>query len=90
MSDKKPLSFGETPWDDLDKKEMLLCLKRMYSALRSCSSVLEMQMAGESEGRFWSVEGVGGKAVLKSREVLNSMPSDEDLEPCTVKDGSAK
>jgi hypothetical protein len=69
MDAPKELKWGETPWDNLSREELLLEIKRMYSALVSVKSALSMLSFPEGLPYF-SIRGTGGRALEKARQVL--------------------
>jgi hypothetical protein len=74
----KKLKWGQTPWDDMDKEELLLTIFKMYSAvvsLDSCLSTIRPNVPGHA---YWGTKGVGGRALEKSRQVLD--PIHESVE----------
>lgn len=74
----KQLEWGETPWDDLTKEELLREVQRMYCAVSSAYGVL-LEDAERNEGHpFWSNEGRGGRTLEMCRQSLAKL---EDYEP---------
>ena len=74
---KKNLKWGETPWDNMTREELLLEVRRMYSALRSLYSVVRVDAATRvhfgGNTRYYSETGVGGAALEKGRQVIESL-----------------
>lgn len=66
MSEQINLEWGETPWDNLTREELLREVQRYHSALESAASVMR-QLAFGSQLLFWS-EGPGGKALAKAEQ----------------------
>ena len=66
---KKQLAWGQTPWDDLDRDELLREVQRMASALQSANSVLSMISAAEPAHPFWT-RGTGARAAAKVEQAL--------------------
>ena len=66
-----PLAFGETPWDNLSKEELLLEVKRLYSAVVSLDSSLTM-CASMSRGDpyFHDRKSRGYRALRKGEQAL--------------------
>ena len=79
MSLKAELNWGETPWDALSKDELLMEVRRMYSTISSCASILEMNKAIGPNSPYWGDSGTGGMALNKVHEVLSSLPDDEHM-----------
>lgn len=68
MSDTKiSLEWGETPWDNLTREELLREVQRYHSAHASAYGVMR-QLAMGSPHPFWS-EGPGAKAMAKAEQV---------------------
>jgi hypothetical protein len=72
MSENEPkeLEWGETIWDDMTKEELLRECQRMYSALIATGSVVEMYKAHDPNSPYWSLQGVGGRALAKYEQVM--------------------
>ena len=78
------LSFGQTPWDNLSKEELLTEVQRMYSALNSAYTVLKMDkiradLTGDGT-EYYGPDGLGGAAYEKTRQIV------EDVETKFSKD----
>lgn len=65
----KKLEWGQTPWDNLTREELLREVQRMASALQSANSVLKMVEAVGSDHPFWT-EGTGARAAAKVNQAL--------------------
>ncbi len=77
----KELQWGETPWDNLTKEELLREVQRMYAALASLHSIIIMdletgRLLAEHDGRpdpgkspYWGTGGVGGAALEMCRQI---------------------
>lgn len=81
MSQRRDLKFGETPWDDMPREELLREVQRMYSALVSARGVLREAQRGEEHSPYWKKNvpdhrgvgggwGSGGEALLKVEQAL--------------------
>jgi hypothetical protein len=64
---KKDLVWGQTPFDDMSRDELLFEVRRMFSALGSCKSALAV-LASNDSSPYWSPDGTGGRA-LKMAEI---------------------
>lgn len=64
QKDYKKLKWGQTPFDKLSKKELLYLVKKMYSALNSVKSVLNIIKGNQSDSLFWK-EGSGYNVLEK-------------------------
>jgi len=73
MKKKKTLKWGETPWDNMTKDELLLEVRRMYSAMRSLYSVVKMDAGMSSNGAYFGKNGVGGNALEKGRQIIEPL-----------------
>lgn len=68
----KKLEWGETPWDDLTKGELLREVGRMFSALESAKSVLSIMKAlAREDDTFWGKQGSGGRALDRASQVID-------------------
>lgn len=67
---KTDLRWGETPWDDLPREELLRVTQRFYSALTAAHSVLRMHSDMSGQSPFWSTRGTGGRALAKTTQAL--------------------
>jgi len=66
----KHLQYGQTPWDNLSREELLLNVQRMYAALTAAHSVMNLCRHSETTG-FWDAKrGSGGKALALSAAVI--------------------
>jgi hypothetical protein len=65
----KELKWGQTPWDDLPREELLRHIQRLYSALESARSMFQINAHGGS-GRYWSSEGVPVEEQLRRPSML--------------------
>ena len=84
MSDRK-LEWGQTPWDDMTKRELLLEIWRMYSAIVALNCSLNMSKIGADRSPYWGIEGSGGIALEKARQILDPIHEhfdDEQMYHC--------
>lgn len=65
MSAKKHLEWGQTPWDNLSREELLQHVQRLYAAVDAAKGALGLMANG---GLFWSAEGTGGRALAKVQQ----------------------
>lgn len=63
----RSLQWGESPFDDLTRAELLRLVQAYHSALTATRSVLLMHA---QESPFWSFEGVGGRALAKANHLM--------------------
>lgn len=68
---KKTLKWGETPFDKMSREELLLEVKRMYSALLSVSSEFRSCSYSIINPYYFGKTGSGGCALEKARQVLD-------------------
>lgn len=59
------LRWGETPFDTLDRGELLRLVQAYHAAAVSANSVLKMCAAGQEGHPFWGPEGTGGQALAR-------------------------
>lgn len=83
---QKELKWGETPWDHLDKADLLRTVQRMYSAVLSLHSALSLCNHNDErsgyQGGYWGFDGTGGVALERGRQVLDPIHeeySEEDI-----------
>lgn len=79
------LDWGETPWDNLSRDELLREVQRMYQTISELTSVVEMirvndlMRAGlshdseEPPNPYWSKDGVGGKVLEMARQIIDPL-----------------
>lgn len=65
----KRFSWGESPFDDLTRGELLRLVQAYHSATVSSRSVLKMH-ANDAETGFWGPEGTGGRALQKANYLM--------------------
>lgn len=61
---KRKLNWGETPWDDLSREELLREVQKLYSALDAARSVMTIVSKSNPSG-FWRGTGSGRLAIEK-------------------------
>lgn len=66
----KELEWGETPWDNLSREELLREVQRMASALITAQSTIKMMRVGNETSTYWT-QGVGGSALHKIDQALH-------------------
>lgn len=67
------LKWGQTPWDDLSKEELLREVQRMYCALSGTYSILLQDQRDGANSLFYGYEGRGGRALEMARQALSRM-----------------
>jgi hypothetical protein len=92
MPEKKKLEWGQTPWDDLSREELLKTIWRMYMVIVELNSVTQMELdwqrqkAGfpsnslEIPNVYWGKSGFGGKALEMARQVLEPLENEYEDE----------
>jgi hypothetical protein len=73
MASIKKLKYGTTPWDKLSRDELLLEVRRQYSAIVSLNSCMRVMRVGHEDEPYWSRHGSGGHALAKSGEILDEL-----------------
>ncbi len=68
----RKLKWGQTPWDELPREDLLLQVQRLYSALNSTRSALKLTSHGQERSPFWSIVGTGGRALHKADQALDA------------------
>lgn len=75
------LKWGETPWDDLPREDLLREVQRMFSALESARNVLRiLKAAADPTSLFWSQQGSGGRALDHAEQVADALYAAYDAE----------
>lgn len=70
MDEGKSLNWGETPWDNLTREELLRHVQRLYCAADAARSILH-STAAMQWGAYWSQEGSGGRALQKTEQACD-------------------
>lgn len=71
MSDEeRQMNWGETPFDNLSKDELLRACQMLFSALGSVETVLRMTMCENPDSLFWANNSVGGATINKAQQAL--------------------
>lgn len=73
------MKWGQTPWDNMSRDELLREVQRMYSAIVSLNSALGLCAHGE-RGGYWGTNGTGGSALEKARQILEPLHERVDSE----------
>ncbi len=74
--DKIKLKWGQTPFDNLSREELLREVQRMFSALKSAKTVLSMAMLDNENSPYWDI----GIALEKVNQVVNGIYDKFDRE----------
>ena len=77
------LKWGETPFDDLTRAELLRLVQAYHSAATAARSALLM-LAEREPSEYWSIEGTGGRALAKVN-VLSKLAGEDDPDPASEK-----
>lgn len=72
MSKPKTLRWGETPWDNLSREELLREVQRMYAAVSAMYSALRITAHGQESG-YWGPSGTGGSAIEMGRQIVEPL-----------------
>jgi len=75
------LKWGETPFDDLTRGELLRLVQAYHSAVVSSQSVMAMQAQMAPSG-YWSGIGSGGRALAKCNELMK-LAGERDPDPAS-------
>jgi hypothetical protein len=70
MIKSKDLEWGQTPFDDLSRAELLRLVQAYHSALMSCNAVLHLAKGSNPLSRFWGSDGTGGRAITKAEALM--------------------
>lgn len=79
MAEPKRLAWGKSPFDDMDRDELLLWARRMYAACVSARSVMALSM-GPEPSSFWKEGGSGFDAMSKADMVVEEIERRFDSE----------
>lgn len=77
----RQLEWGQTPWDNMERQELLQEVWRMFAALRSCESILDNIKFFDERGSpspFWSQEGRGGAALEMAHQAMHATQEYDD------------
>lgn len=67
------LKWGQTPWDDLSKEELLREVQRMYCALSGAYGILQGDQQNSPNSLFYGYDGRGGRALEMARQALSRL-----------------
>lgn len=57
------LRYGETPWDNMTREELLLRVLKLYKAAESARSCLRIAQHHDPKSPYWGSDGSGGSAL---------------------------
>ena len=77
------LKWGETPFDDLTRAELLRLVQAYHSTVVAAQCVMKLA-AGPDVSSFWSFEGSGGRALAKANALMN-LAGENDKDPASEK-----
>lgn len=78
------LKWGETPFDDLTRAELLRLVQAYHCATVATSSALHMMKHHDPDSPYWSPEGTGGSA-LERADYLLTLAGENDPDPASEK-----
>ena len=70
--------WGETPFDDMDREELLRTAQRLWSGMVSARSCLRVFRAIDESSPYWCPQGAGGRALAKMDEVHEALSPDDE------------
>jgi hypothetical protein len=76
----RSLKWGETPFDDLNRGELLRLVQAYHSAVVSSQSVMAIQAEMSGASRYWMADGSGGRALAKCNELMK-LAGERDPDP---------
>lgn len=79
----RKLEWGETPFDDLTRPELLRLVQAYHSATVAAHSVMAIQ-AEMAPQPYWADEGSGGRALRKAKHLL-TLAGENDSDPAGEK-----
>ncbi len=77
------LKWGETPFDNLSRGELLRLVQAYHSAVVSAQSVMQIQ-AEQSASAYWMFSGSGGRALTKGNALMR-LAGEQDRDPAGEK-----
>jgi hypothetical protein len=69
----KDLEWGQTPWDDLSRDDLLREVRRMYAAIVALETVAKLCRVSDEASPFWSMRGTGGRGLEHARQILQPL-----------------
>lgn len=79
----RKLEWGETPFDDLSRAELLRLVQAYHSATVAARSVMAT-MAEMTPSSYWGTEGSGGRALAKANHLMR-LAGEDDPDPASEK-----
>jgi hypothetical protein len=73
---KRVLEWGETPWDDMPREQLIRETQRMYAALVAAHGPLAMIKYSDPTSPFWGRGGTGGDALTMVKQALAPYPDE--------------
>lgn len=80
MPRRKKLKWGETPFDKMNRDELVRFAQASYAALESTRSCLAMSKHPNDTSLYWGKEGSGGRALFQADAVINEVQAKFDSE----------
>lgn len=81
---KQRLEWGQTPWDNMTKEQLLVEIWRMWETVSALNSICSMQRLVDtrhnSNNVYWGTDGVGGASMEMARQVITSVTDRFDSE----------
>jgi hypothetical protein len=69
---KKELKWGQTPFDELCRDELLRQCQRMFAATQSLTTALGFCKINAPGSPYWGTKGTGGTALEKGKQALEA------------------
>lgn len=70
---QRELRWGETPWDELPREDLLREVQRMYAAIVSLDSCMQIQRCSSPHSPYWTKGGSGFHALEEARMILEPL-----------------
>ncbi|MCB0257355.1 MAG: hypothetical protein KDI55_26840 [Anaerolineae bacterium] len=77
---KKQLDWGQTPWDNLTREELLRTVQKMYITIETQNHVLSNIVQFRRHEPYWSGKGVGGRALEMARQIIQPVILEWEVE----------
>ncbi len=78
MVPQRKLEWGQTPFDNLSRAELLRLVQAYHSALASHVWPMQLMRRGNEQSLFWKRRGLGFKAVSKANALMKLCGWDRD------------
>ncbi|MCL4296283.1 MAG: hypothetical protein KJ077_11165 [Anaerolineae bacterium] len=67
------LQWGQTPWDNLTREELLREVQRMYAAVQSLYSEITVRKEMKPDSVYFAPDGAGGRAWERGHQIVEPL-----------------